>query len=467
MFTAVFQHHHAYLAVCTLVALVLGGSAWLLARRLGKPYGTWWGWLAATLTGVLGVTFMGGGPAGGQCVINHDLAEPFHTTQGLWNLALTVPLGLFALLAVRRPLPVLAGVLTLPVAIEFTQATVSGLGRVCDSSDAEMNILGGLLGLVVATVILASGRSVDWQGGAKAALVTVVAALLLGTGVAEPMLTFTNIDGTGLSAANSPQRRAVEQAVRQAFGDRYALGHVYEQPCVELSCTNILFTLLSRDKNHPRAFANGNLSWPDKKHLNILLEDGNRSAVMGYPVEGAKQPANEQEAFRIAQSYTDKRYPWAQGAVVHRTFPVGEKAELGWMTNWRWLDRDVLMPRMLDVQVDKAGHISQVDVTLGPTHVPLEKARLDARQAEKAVKEAMAAQAEAHGRGTPHGLAVKAFTLKAVDRDGAWRPEWLVGVSADPKADEATMASDAGDAWHVDAVDGRVYDGSGTQVGTD
>ncbi|MGW1593014.1 VanZ family protein [Streptomyces sp. NPDC002343] len=464
MFTAVFQHHHGYLAACALVALALGGSTWLLARRLGKPHGVWCGLLVATLTGVLGVTFMGGGSASGQCVINHDLAEPFHTTQGLWNAAMTVPLGLFALLAIRRPLPVLVGVLALPAAIEFTQASVDGLGRVCDSSDAEMNVLGGLVGLVIATAILASGRSVNWQGGVKAALVTAVAALLLGTGVAEPTLTFTNIDGTGLSTANSSQRRAVEQAVQQAFGDRYAVGHVYEQPCVGLPCTNIIFTLLSRDKDHPQAFANGSLSWPDKKHLNVLLEDSNQSAVMGYPVEGAKQPANEHDAFQIAQSYTNGRYPWAKNAVVHRTFPVGERAELGWMTNWRWLDNNVLMPRMLDVQVDKTGQVSQVDVTLGPTHVHLEKTRLDAQHAESAVKETLRVQAEARGRDTPNGLKVKAFTLKAVERDGAWRPEWLVGVSTGSKADDGMAASGAGDAWHVDAVDGRIYDGSGMRV---
>ncbi|MFC9927137.1 VanZ family protein [Streptomyces sp. NPDC127190] len=464
MFTAVFQHHYGYLAACALVALVLGGSVWLLVHRAGRPHGVWFGWLAATLTGVLGVTFMDGGPASNRCVINHQLAEPFHTTQGLWNLAMTVPLGLFALLAFRRPLPVLVGLVLLPVTIEFTQATVDGLGRVCDSSDAEMNVLGGLAGLAVATAILAGRRSVEWQGGAKASFIVAVAALLLGTGVAEPMVAFTNIDGTGLSAADSPQREAVAEAVHQAFGDRYALGHVYEQPCVGLPCTNIIFTLLSRDKEHPQAFANGSLSWPDKKHLNVLLEDSDRSAVMGYPVAGANKPANERDAFQIAQSYVNKRYPWAKGAAVHRTFPVGEKAELGWITNWRWLDNKVLMPRMLDIQVDRVGQISQVDVTLGPPHVKLAKTEINESGAEKAVKEAMAAQAKAHGRGIPDGLDVKAFTLKAVYRDGAWRPEWLVAVSAGSKTDEGSAPSEAGDAWHVDAVDGRVYDGSDMPV---
>ncbi|MGW2184167.1 VanZ family protein [Streptomyces sp. NPDC001732] len=109
----------------------------MLSSRLGSPHGVWWAGLAGTLTGVLGVTFMGSGPASGQCVINHDLAEPFRTTQGLWNLAMTVPLGLFALMALRRILPAAVGVVALPLAIEFTQAAANGLGRVCDSADAE------------------------------------------------------------------------------------------------------------------------------------------------------------------------------------------------------------------------------------------------------------------------------------------------------------------------------------------
>lgn len=468
MFTAAFQDHYGYLIACLLAAGAFGGSAWFLARRLGSSYGIWWGCLVAALSGVLGVTFMGGGPASNQCVLNHNFAEPFHTTQGLWNLAMTVPLGMFGLLATRRPLPTLVGVVTLPLAIEFTQATVDGLGRVCDSSDAEMNILGGLLGLAAATAFMAIRRSVDWQGGAKVSLIVAAGVLLIGTAV-RPMLTYTNIDGTGLSAATTSQRQAVEMAVQQAFGDRYELGHVYEQPCVGAPCTNIAFTLLSPAKEHPEAFANGTLSWPDKKHLNVLLEDSDRSYVMGYPVTGAKKPVNEQEAFKIAQSYMRERYPWAEGASIHQTFAVGEKAELGWMTNWRWLDDKVLMPRMLDVQIDRVGQVSQVDVTLGPTHVKLETPKLDARQAEENVQEAMVARSRAHGGSTPGDFNFEAFTLKAVYRDGTWRPEWLVGVTSPTNTEEEadSTASVNADTWRVDAIDGQVYDGTDVPVETE
>lgn len=465
VFTAVFQHHYVYLAACVLTALVLGGAAWLLSRRLGNPHGVWWSGLVGTLTGVLGVTFMGSGLASGQCVINHELAQPFRTTQGLWNLAMTVPLGLFALLALRRLLPALVGVIALPLAIEFTQATVNGLGRVCDSADAEMNILGALAGLAVSALVLAKRGSLDRRAGTKASLIASAVLLTLGAGVARPLLTFSNVDGTGLSPADSQQRQAVEQAVKEAFSNRYELGRVYDQPCVGAPCRNVIFTLLSRDKGHPEAFSNGSLSWPDKKHLNVLLEDSDRPSVMGYPVTGAKAPSHEQEAYQVARSYMRERYPWAQAAVVHKTYPVGEKAERGWMTSWRWLDNDVLMPRMLEVQVDRAGRVSQMDVTLGPTRLKLEKAKLDAGEAGKAVREAIYAQLRDRGGSAPGGLHVTALTLKAVERDRMWRPEWLVSVSIGAVGRESDpLSSAAMNTWRVDAVSGQVYDVFDTPV---
>jgi hypothetical protein len=308
VFSAIFQNHVGYLVACTLTALILGGATWALARRLGNAHALWWSGLAFTVTGVCGVTFMGAGPASGVCVLNHQFAEPFHTTQGLWNLAMMVPVGALALLAVRRPLPALVGVIALPLAIEFTQATVDGLGRVCDSSDAEMNIIGGLTGLAIAAAVLTVRKSLLWQGGVKGALIASVALLLLGSGVAQPMLAFTNVDGSGLSAAGTDQKSAAEAAVREAFGDRYTIGQLYEQPCLDTTCKNVIFNLHIRgEKGKSELFGNGSLSWPDKKHLNVLLEDSDRPTAMGYPVKGAKAPTTAREAHEIAQTYARQR----------------------------------------------------------------------------------------------------------------------------------------------------------------
>ncbi|MFI8792922.1 VanZ family protein [Streptomyces sp. NPDC055105] len=466
MFSAIFQHHVGYLVACTLTALVLGGAAWALARRLGNPHGVWWSGLAFTVTGVLGVTFMGAGPARSLCVLNHQFAEPFHTTQGLWNLAMMVPVGASALLAIRRPLPTLVGIIALPLAIEFTQATIDGLGRVCDSSDAEMNIIGGLAGLAVAASVLAVRQSLVWQGGVKGALIASAALLLLGSGVARPMLDFTNVDGSSLSAAGTDQKRAVEAAVEEAFGDRYTIGQLYEQPCGDASCKNVTFNLHSREKGSAEAFGSGSLSWPDKKHLNVLLEDSDRPTVMGYPVVGAKTPTTDREAHQIAQSYALQRYPWAKGATVQETDPVGDKASLGWMTNWRWTHNDVLMPRMLDVQIDRAGRVSQIDVTLGPTRADFPKVKLDAKQAEKAVNKAVAAQLRANGSNDAT-FQSKAVVVKADDLDGALKPYWLVNVTSSRTGqNDDAQGPDPVDTYRVNAMSGQVYDVGGTPIRT-
>ncbi|WP_073946666.1 VanZ family protein [Streptomyces kebangsaanensis] len=466
MFSAIFQHHVGYLAVCTLIGLILGGAAWTLVRKRGNSHGAWWAGLAFTLTGVLGVTFMDGGSASGVCVLNHQFAEPFHTTQGLWNLAMMVPVGACALLAIRRPLPVLVGVIALPLAIEFTQATVNGLGRVCDSSDAQMNIIGGLIGLTVVAVVLTIRHSLAWQAGTKGALITFAALLLLGSGVARPMLDFTNVDGSSLADASSGQKQAVEAAVKEAFGDHYKIGRQYAQPCVGAPCTNIIFILHSREKGHSEDFGTGSLSWPDKKHLNVQLENSDRPTVMGYPVGGVKAPSTDTAASGIAKSYAQRRYPWAMGATMSETSAVGAKAEFGWITSWRWAQNDVLMPRMLDVQVDRAGRVSQIDVTLGPTRVNLPEAKLDAGQAEKEVNKAVAVQLQANGN-TGAEFHTKAVTVKAVEQDGNWRPNWLVNVTwpSSGKSDDSQEQAPV-EMYRVNALTGQVYDAAGQPLRT-
>ncbi|MEV7364424.1 MULTISPECIES: VanZ family protein [unclassified Streptomyces] len=466
MFSAIFQDHVGYLAVCTLIGLVFGGAAWTLVRKRGNPHGAWWAGLAFTLTGVLGVTFMGGGSASGVCVLNHQFAEPFHTTQGLWNLAMMVPVGACALLAVRRPLPVLVGVVALPLAIEFTQATVNGLGRVCDSADAEMNIIGGLIGFAGVAVVLAIRHSLAWQAGTKGALIAFAALLLLGSGVVRPMLNFTNVDGSTLVGASSDQKLAVAAAVKEAFGDRYKIGQQYEQPCVGAACANIIFNLYSREEGHSEDFGNGSLSWPDKKHLNVQLENSDRPTALGYPVGGTEAPSTDAAASRIAKSYAQRQYPWAMGSTMSETSPVGAKAELGWITSWRWTYNDVLMPRMLDVQVDRAGHVSQIDVTLGPTRVNLPEAKLDAKRAEKEVNKAVSVQLQGNGN-TGAEFHTKAVTVKAVEQDGAWQPNWLVNVTwpsngaSDDSQEQAPV-----DMYRVNAVTGQVYDAGGQPLKT-
>jgi hypothetical protein len=329
-----------------------------------------------------------------------------------------------------------------------------------------MNIIGGLIGLILVAVVLAVRHSLAWQAGIKGALITSAALLLLSSGVARPMLDFTNVDGSTLVGASSDQEEAVEAAVKEAFGDRYRIGQLYEQPCVGAACTNIIFNLYSRGEGNSEDFGNGSLSWPDKKHLNVQLENSDRPTALGYPVGGTKAPSTDAAASRIAKLYAQRQYPWATGATMSETSAVGTKAEFGWITSWRWTQGHVLMPRMLDVQVDRAGHVSQIDVTLGPTRVKLPEAKLDARQAEKAVNKAVAAQLQANGN-TGAEFHINAVTVKAVEQDGAWQPNWLVNVSwpSNGKSDD-TQEQAPVDMYRVNAVTGQVYDAGGQPLKT-
>ncbi|MET9729416.1 hypothetical protein ABZZ79_01755 [Streptomyces sp. NPDC006458] len=67
-----------------------------------------------------------------------------------------------------------------------------------------------------------------------------------------------------------------------------------------------------------------------------------------------------------------------------------------------------------------------------------------------------------------NSLRIEAFTLKAVEREHAWQPEWLVSVPMPQGGQEADpMAPDSGDTWRVDAVSGQVYDGTGVPAKTE
>ncbi|WP_217128143.1 VanZ family protein [Streptomyces sp. AC558_RSS880] len=444
MFAAIFDGHYGFLAALTFVGLAMGGLAWWTATRKGNPHGLWWLALTATVTGVIGVTSFGGGQASRQCVINHDLAEPFHTAQGLLNLAMFVPVGCFALLALRRPVPAFLGTAVLPCLIELSQATVPFVARGCDSADVEMNLLGGLIGLLTAGAFLARQRRLDWSGWAKPAAVAGLAVAIAGTVVFRTLVSSVHYDGTGLSAPGEDQHEAVTQAVQRAFGDRFPVTNVYVQPCLDVQCTNLIFNV--------GGDGTGTLEWPDQRHLNILLEASSEPGANSFPVATATAPQDKDDAYRTAETYMRGHYSWAAGATLHRTEPVGEDAEFGWITSWRFMDNDILMPRMLDVQVNRAGRISQIDVTMGPTELDLPDPKISKGQAEQLVLGHLREEAEASGN-PPSDVTVDAFTLKANDRGHGWRPEWI--VNSRPPHEEGTESVTTTN-W-VDALDGTVH----------
>ena len=73
----------------------------------------------------------------------------------LANVALLLPVVVFAALATRRPGAVLVAGLAASASIEAAQALVPAIGRACDTNDWAMNSLGVLVGVLAARGLLA------------------------------------------------------------------------------------------------------------------------------------------------------------------------------------------------------------------------------------------------------------------------------------------------------------------------
>ncbi|MFF1407427.1 VanZ family protein [Streptomyces sp. NPDC058294] len=422
VFSAVFGDDLWFLARLTVVAAIVGLVAWAVARRCRAAHPLWWSPLAFCLTGVLGVTLaLRGGESGrAECVINHEITEPFHTTQGLWNLAMFVPLGLFGVLALRRPLPALAGVLALPCLIELAQALAPSVSGICDSADVEMNAIGGVIG-VAGGLTLVRGR-VAWRSWARPTLIVTGALAVAGLAVVRTAITPYSVNGSAIRDANDDERAAAERVIRQAFADRYPVGALQVSPGVDGYNGWMSIQLAG---GFP-----ARLMWPGGRQLSVSFEDSPHPSRVSFPVPGSVRPDDTRSAYRIARAYMKAHYPWAEAATWHETQPVGHKAEFGWLTSWRFKERGVVMPRSLDVQINRAGRVSQLLVDFGPRHVKLPAELISSAQAEEIVR-----KKESKNGADAGALRIQANVLK-VDRakhwQGPWHVMWSVEV-ADPR----------------------------------
>ncbi|UXY28917.1 VanZ family protein [Streptomyces sp. HUAS TT20] len=447
MFAAVFGDETGFLIGLTVVAFVVGLSAWAVARRRQVAHSFWWLPLAFCLTGVLGVTLaLRGGESGrAECVINHEITEPLHTTQGLWNLAMFVPLGLFGALALRRPLPVLAGVLALPCVIELGQALAPFVSGICDSADVEMNAGGGVLG-VAGGLALVRGR-VAWRSWAKPTLIAAGALAVAGLTVFQTAITAYHVDGSSVRDANDDERQVAERVIREAFGDHYQVGALRVSP--GLDGYNGWMSI---------QMAGGfpaQLMWPGGRQLSVGFEDSDLPTRASFPVPGSATPDDAQGAYLIARTYMKAHYPWAEAATWHETRPVGDKAKSGWLMSWRFKERGVEMPRSLDVQINRAGRVSRLLVDFGPEHVRIPAGLISADRAERIVRK---------DRGKSgvnlRALRIRADVLKAERAkgwQGPWRVVWSVSVTDTRcKPDEIVVCEPS--QTSVDAGTGEVYD---------
>ncbi|MEV8451643.1 VanZ family protein [Streptomyces sp. NPDC052095] len=433
MLNAVFHDQEFFLASLIAISLICGLSAHRLTRGRDSP-----SWAVAAfvffLVTALGVTLFlpGGGTASGTCTVNRDFTEPFKTEQGILNAAMCVPLGLSSILAVRRVLPVVVYGVLAPVIVELAQATLPWISRTCDSSDAEMNVIGVLLGagLGCALLKLRGSRIEPWRRGAKRTAVVGVGALTVCACVWNFAITPLAVDATSLRFANAREKDAARAALKEAFGDRYSPVNVQVQPGYDGGPETLLIAL---------THSSASLSWPDRANFSVELEAFRAPNPDSFPVDGASgDPENADAAYAIAHRYAISHYGWALKGTDHESTPVGDGAESGWLVSWRNIEDGVVMPRRLDVQIDRAGRVSRLNVQRGPLSVALPPRRVDRARAESIVTGTFPKGSRAE---------VEAGRLTAVMEKGEWRARWGVTVAFD--------ASDTSE-MYVDAETGEV-----------
>ncbi|MEU1485614.1 VanZ family protein [Streptomyces sp. NPDC005752] len=429
MLEAVFNGRGEFVLIAVVSVALAGLLSFLPAKRYTRRP-----WACAGLTAVvaaeLSVTLLLASPGSvsGQCVINRDVGEPFATEQGLLNLVMFLPVGLFGVLAVRRVLPVFLGAALLSSVTELCQGLLPWLGRSCDTSDVQMNVLGAALGTLAgwAALHLTRRELHPVTAALRPTAIVFGAGFLACAAVGTVWITPLVVDSTSLQIAGTDQRTAARQALSTAFDDHVKMVNVQLQRG-QNDASDVLLIAMET--------GSAELSWPDGTQFSADLGGVSETADGGFPVTGSPSaPRSEDDALRIATRYAEKRFPWALAASDAKSVPVGGNAESGWVVRWRSRVDGVLMPMRLDVRIDRSGHVAQLLSRRVSGSVSLPPRRVDEKQAGAAVA--------AYAPGSTPG----AGELLAVRREGRWRAQWLVPTSS---------GSDAY-AVYVDAETGKV-----------
>ena len=356
MLEAVFRGQSTFVFIALLITAAAGFAACRFAGRRSDRaalIGLW----TASVVGVLCLTLWssGGSHVAGNCTVNLSLLEPFTTEQGLLNVAMFVPMGLAGALVTRRVLPAAAAGMALSAVIETLQGAVPAIGRACDTSDLMANSAGALAGAVCGRFVIGFvARGVaPWTFRTRpTAIATVACAVTL----AVVWIQFIQPDEVAatqaVGPANTQQRQAVEAAVTTAFGDYYPVKDVqYMSSPGEDQGTVVA--------NLPVGFLQ--LTWPDRSDVTASLDMSDRGTESGFPVPGVTiRPRTAAQARAIAVIYAHRQYPWGEPGSTIEVSGVGDHATLGWLVSFRRYHHKVLMPMRLDVQVDRAGRISQL-----------------------------------------------------------------------------------------------------------
>ncbi|MEU6013040.1 VanZ family protein [Streptomyces sp. NPDC047515] len=404
--------------IFVLVAIVftIPVLLWAKAKKLPMVPSVLW---SISLAGALVVTLT---PGGGGFVENHPVCYIGPSAQGVLstvpgqlNVALFVPVSLFAVVAFRKPILALAGGAILTCGVELLQAVLP-LGRSCSYSDIAANAMG-----VVAGVLLGTGwvwwrsrrppitRRDSWQ-----------AAGLLGIGGSAMGAMFLFVvtpayGGQEAVGATAAQGAWARQVAAEIYGDSVDVIQVQAREAIPGFPGRVDVTT-----------AKGSLTllWPDKK-IQTMFANDNKD-------DGGSLTRSQVEAtgLRFAQK-------WFPGEVKgsDSTLERLGGGEGPYILSYRRYANGVMMPMRLDITVSSAGRVMAINARSVPDpHLP--EPKLDKSAAKRRAEELSGIKASDD-----------AFVI-AQELSGTWVPVWIVNLIRDGETEPS------GAVVYLDAVTG-------------
>ncbi|MFE0728297.1 VanZ family protein [Streptomyces antibioticus] len=438
MIEAVFQHHPAFLASAVTITFVAGCVVFLLARRHASRgraalYGLW----AASATGpILLTSWSGSGVLTYECALNTDVASALTSTQGQLNLVLFAPYGLCAALASRRPLFAAVTGMVFTLTVETVQATIPFVSRLCDTDDLFTNTLGTCTGALLAALLLRwmptgvpiSRATVRRTTTVLAPAVSVIAVVwLLAIDIVRVQPPVQQVP-----RATAVQSEALAKAVKNAFASTY-------QPDSPHYVDNGDGTAVVTAALPSGGFVE--LSWPDREKFTAHFTPSHYGeGVHAYKVPGISRSVTTADgAQEIATAYASDYAPWAASDSKVTVRRIDDKADVGWMVEWRRWKNDVLMPMRLNIAVEPSGRIIDL-IARNVADPELPEQRITEAEAWEIFDRSQKIESRAEDRQQPTYLAQR--------RENRWRVHWLLSVRQG-----STLRSAA-----IDATDGSVHD---------
>ncbi|GGX24621.1 VanZ family protein [Streptomyces lomondensis] len=435
MIRAVFQDHLAFLALAIAITLLAGVATYLLfSRRTNRTQAALYGlWASSTVGPLTLTTWAGSGLATGECTINPDVLEAFTGTQGQLNVLLLMPFGLFAALATRRPLFSAATGIVFIATVETSQAVAPFISRLCDSDDLATNTAGVLMGTIMGAVICRRIHSTQSMSKTTVQRTTAIGAttvVLITAAWATVIHPVRAVLPTKVPEATAAQVQALDGALNKAFEGTH-----------RISKADFLET--SGGKGTVTAQLHGGfaeITWPDREQFTAhFTPTYHGEGTYAYKVPDVSRPTHTaQEAERVATQYASQYAPWALRRSKVTVRAIDEKANIGWIVEWRRWRGEVLMPMRLDIVIEPSGGMTDLMVRhINDPELP--QARISEAEAWKRFETRFKLKPSDGKREEPIYLAER--------RDGQWRIHWRLSFQ-----DRNTLHSAV-----VDATDGSIH----------